>query len=278
MPKKGPAQPTRVQVAATVAILVAAVACLLLFYQTEVCDQELSNAGQAVDVCRHLTVADPPILLVGLVVVVALTAFFGEISGFGFTLKRAVTQAVQRSEHALALSKSARTISESSERIAVDAAGSVQDKRGAAPDLIRVDALVSDYNDLRQKQPSSPARTAKLFSVISRMISELSGADPSFPFAEYAAAEDGGKRVAAYAFAYAHPDGQWTADLVPALLHEPTAFGQYWAIRALRGIATREPESLSAEAREALRTFGRTLDPREERARELQGLLSDLPT
>ncbi len=63
------------------------------FFAIEICDQQLADSGDVVDVCRHLQVTDPPVLAAGLVVIAALGAFFTEVTAFGITLKRTVEKA-----------------------------------------------------------------------------------------------------------------------------------------------------------------------------------------
>ncbi|MGW7824692.1 hypothetical protein ACWGLF_43090 [Streptomyces puniciscabiei] len=71
--------------AASLAVLAAA-AALVVFFTAKVCDQELASKGTVVKVCRHQRITDPPMVVLGLVILVPLGAFFSEISGFGITL------------------------------------------------------------------------------------------------------------------------------------------------------------------------------------------------
>src|SRR4051794_17062085 len=70
------------------------------FFAFRVCEDRINDAGTRQTVCRHVVLTDPPIAAVGLVMVGALGIFFSEVSGFGFTLKSRVDQAVQAGEEA----------------------------------------------------------------------------------------------------------------------------------------------------------------------------------
>lgn len=78
---------------AALTILVCLIVALVGFGRVNVCDEQLSQAGDVVEVCRHLQATDPPVIAVGLIILVSLGVFFNEISGFGFTLKRDVREA-----------------------------------------------------------------------------------------------------------------------------------------------------------------------------------------
>src|SRR5690349_7872164 len=81
--EEGEALSNGVRLVAGAAILAALTGALVLYYRTQVCDQQLTQTGSVVNVCRTLQVTDPPVTLISLVILVALTAFFSEISGFG---------------------------------------------------------------------------------------------------------------------------------------------------------------------------------------------------
>src|SRR3954468_3725562 len=66
---------------------------VLFFGGFPVCDDQVVNGGQVIEVCRHIQLTDPPVAALGLVMLALVGVFFPEISGFGVSLKRAVTQA-----------------------------------------------------------------------------------------------------------------------------------------------------------------------------------------
>jgi hypothetical protein len=76
------------------------VVLIAAFFSIHVCDQQLSGKGSVVRVCRHMQATDPPVLAAALVVLAALSVFFNEISGFGFTMKREVEKSVEKAEAA----------------------------------------------------------------------------------------------------------------------------------------------------------------------------------
>src|SRR5205807_10630230 len=80
----------RLQWIAGAGLLGLAIAAAVSFSRVRVCDQELTGEGKAVAVCRHLQMTDPPVVAFGGFLLLALGAFFTEVSGFGISLKREV--------------------------------------------------------------------------------------------------------------------------------------------------------------------------------------------
>jgi len=91
---------SRTKWAAVAALLVSVGAIIVAFFTMRVCDQQVASTGSIVEVCRHPNVTDPPIVAIGAVAIALLGAFFAEVSGFGFTLKRAVEAAQSTAENA----------------------------------------------------------------------------------------------------------------------------------------------------------------------------------
>lgn len=94
---------------------------VVAFIVSRVCEEQLTQSGEAVTICRHMQASDLPVIAVGLIAVVALGAFFNEISGFGFSLKREVRQATETAEAANRNSAAATKTAESAEGKAIDA-------------------------------------------------------------------------------------------------------------------------------------------------------------
>lgn len=79
---------------ATAAVIVVALA--VMFLTVEVCEDHLATTGDdpgPVEVCRNLAVTDPPVVAVGVALLALVGVFYNEVSGFGITLKREVTEA-----------------------------------------------------------------------------------------------------------------------------------------------------------------------------------------
>jgi hypothetical protein len=252
-----------------------------LYYETEVCNERVTSSGGVVDVCRQLHATDPPMIAIGLVTLVALTTFFSEITGFGVSLKREVRATRRQANAALSKAAAAQTTSSVAEEVALQSATTRQPPHGATESgvLPRIESLVSDYNQIRAAQDSGRARSTALTKVVSRMLTELTGVEPApFPFQEFVDdPEDDGRRIAAYAYAYANPDSKMAPGLVGAILSEKTRFGQYWAIRALSRVVRGEPRSLDFNSRRDLERLLRTFGPNTDRAYELRELLGSLP-
>jgi hypothetical protein len=276
-----------VRLSAGVVIAGALICAIYLYYSTQVCDQQLTQSGAVVNVCRRLQVADPPVVLIGLVALVALTAFFSEISGFGFSLKRDVQRAnkkasiaVSRATSAQSAAQSARQVSEVAENVSINAASSqggraVRDGAGEAQ--AAVERMADEYNQVRKDELSGSARTSKMTTIVSNMIAALSGiASDAFDVTGHLGQQaDDGRRLAAYAYLYANPSPEFSPLLVSAILADPTRFGQYWGIRALRKQVAKDPSALDMNTRRRLERYFADLGPNTDRAYELREVLSE---
>jgi hypothetical protein len=259
---------------------------VVLYYQTEVCDEQLAPSGEAVTVCRNLQATDPPIVALGLVALVALTAFFSEISGFGISLKRQVQRntktadaAISKAADAESAARSAQLTSELAQGVTLDVASARAPREKAdAPTVVeQIDQLISQYNDIRAEERTGAGRTSRMTSIVSKMLSTLSGVGlDAFDLNTYLSAGDNdGRRMAAYAYLYANPDPPVAPALVDAILQEPTRFGQYWAIRALRRLVSIDPAALDLNSRRELETLLSRLGPNTDRAYELRQVLAE---
>jgi hypothetical protein len=85
------------------------VAFVFSFSKVRICDQQLSNQGSLVPVCRHLQISDPPITLLGIVLLGLIVIAFpvAEISVFGFSLKQRINEAKAAAQAAEEAAKSA---------------------------------------------------------------------------------------------------------------------------------------------------------------------------
>ena len=93
--------------------------------------------------------------------------------------------------------------------------------------------LIDRYNTIRTTMKSGPIRTQAMTDVV-RHLTILAGRLDAYDWQSALRSNDGGERVAAYAYLYARPIGTSVEELVSALTHaESTPFGQYWAILAL---------------------------------------------
>jgi len=118
------------------------------------------------------------------------------------------------------------------------------------PDLVtgtpveEMGQLVSEYNRIRREMKSGPPRTRKMTDVV-RHLTLLAGDLDDVDWPRYLDSQDGGERIAAYAYYYARPDPRAARELTRVLTNvENTPFGQYWAIHALSKIAEADPASV----------------------------------
>jgi hypothetical protein len=110
-------------------IVIGITAALVSFASVDVCDQELTDTGQVVTVCRHLEATDPPALALALVVLAALGlgGFFNEIGFLGISLKRDLKDAKEAATSAEDAAKSAAEASRSAAEAAAAATRTADD-------------------------------------------------------------------------------------------------------------------------------------------------------
>lgn len=184
------------QVAALVAIAVVLALLVLTFLKMRVCDEQLTNAGVSVDVCRHVHLSDPPVAALGIVLVGLVTiAFpFVEISGFGFSLRQRVTkveesvqEAKDHAEGAKLSADNASTISKLADEVSKAAKESAESAIQASIDaqkasanakrsLLDLEEQVAAYERL-QKLPSSDVEGR--LTLLAREYNETRAAYPS---------------------------------------------------------------------------------------------------
>jgi hypothetical protein len=255
---------------------------ILGFFRVDVCEQQLTDGGTAVRVCRHLQASDPPVLAVGIAVLAILGVFFTEISALGISIKRiqaAEQIAKTADERAQTAQEIARTTSKEFEQAdkevregldkalpggvaepAPTAEGSEEQAPHRPEYEEKIRKLAESYNRTRWTMPSSDERTRILDRIVKKMISawkDIKGVDVS----SYLDSYDRGLRLAGFAYLIANPDPKQTKKLMDAFVKEDTPFGQYWALRALKAQVKVDSEVLDRDTRRRL----------EERLPELPG-------
>lgn len=97
-----------------------------------------------------------------------------------------------------------------------------------------IQELARQYNEIREEEGASWSRTSKMTKVVQALMDateRVSGFDVAAALQNQA---NGGLRLAGYASLYRAPDPNLLATLVDAAIDvETTAFGQYWALRAI---------------------------------------------
>jgi hypothetical protein len=300
------------------------VALVLFFSKVRICDEQLSNQGSLVPVCRHLQLSDPPVTVAGIVLLGLIVIAFpvAEISVFGFSLKQRIDEATavaqaakeaakaseEAAERANETSRLADQVSRTAQQAAEDAAKTAKAASDAAHSAEQstqvleeiqrrardrlegrerrvitdvLASLINEYNDVRTKDPqTSPARTAKLNSIIAKMIAETSESGPNaIDVGAALATRDLGTRVAAYAYFYANPDPDKLQLLVDAVVNEPEGhrFGQYWGLRAIRRQVLARPDALDENSRNQLEGLLRSIGQGTDRAYEIREILKNAP-
>jgi hypothetical protein len=275
------ADPWRILTLRVVAIVIIAaivIGIFIAFSYVRVCNQEMTAGGKVVEVCRHLDATDPPVIAGGLVALAFLGVFFTEISGFGLSLKREVARTKDTAEAARGAAQSAQATAQMAQDLSLQ---SSPDRSGTAIEMsslkTEINNLANEYNDTRRTMQSGPARTSKMTSIISRMISLLNGVNPPpFELPAYLNSEDEGKRLAAYAYLYANPEPALTPNIAVTLTKDKP-FAQYWALRTLRRQLLADPQALDLNTRRSLEQILIALGPGTDRGYELQQLLSGVP-
>lgn len=95
--------------------------------------------------------------------------------------------------------------------------------------------LIESYNHIRNSFPVGSSRTSKTTEIIKAMM-DLVSSLINFDITAALKSVDNGERLSGYAFLYMKPSIEYVDLLVDAIIRDPTAFGQYWGIQALRTI------------------------------------------
>ncbi|MCZ0989012.1 hypothetical protein [Streptomyces diastatochromogenes] len=269
------------QWAAASLVTLAAAAAVVVFFTTEVCDQQMASNGTVVRVCRHPQMTDPPMVVLGLVILVLLGVFFSEISGFGITLKRQVEEARSAAQEAI---RETREVEARHQETTDDLADGVREALSRAqPGQAAVSAptdpvgrLAARYNEIRWTMSSGQARTQAMSDVVDEMIGVLRGAR-DFDVESHLHSDDRGLRLAAAAYLYANPDPAWGRALAEAAVSEDKPFNEYWALKALREVFRGHCEFLDEETRALLQRRMNQMLPGTDRAGQIRKLLHDCP-
>lgn len=289
--------------AALVIVLILA-AAYPVFVSTEVCEQEATQAGQIVEVCRRLQMTDLPVLAGAAALLVALGTFFTEVGAFGISLKREVAQAKSSADNAKSSAENAKAASEAAAR-AAELAGVVSRKaeeaaafaQGAERSVAKAEQLftqlamyriepqstsdadenirplAAEYNAAREL-PRGPRRTELMTNIVARMVMLANSQGPKeVDVAPWLGSKDRGLRLAAYAFLHTNPAPAMTPLLAQSAVEEDKPFGQYWALRALRRQVSLDPESLDLNSRRRLEDLLINVGPSTDRGYELHQLL-----
>ena len=171
----------------------------------------------------------------------ALGTFFTEISGFGISLKSEVREVRRTAERAQDQASEAKSAAETFEEAASDLAEGVQHAlansqppprpRGGNP-RDELHALAEEYNHVRWTMPSGRERTLLMTEVVRTMIATADKIS-DFDVAGFLRTNNAGRRLAAYAYMYAHPEPAWVPVIAEAFLIDDKPFNQYWALRTL---------------------------------------------
>lgn len=134
--------------------------------------------------------------------------------------------------------------------------------------------LASRYNEIRATLPPGFERTSQMTAVV-QQIEAAAARTKTFDWRSALSSEDRGRRLAAYAYLYVRPQRGAGEPLAGTLLsREDKPFGQFWALQALRKVATAD-DSLANFLPE-LRDYCRKLAHGTDRARECRLLIDSI--
>jgi hypothetical protein len=266
------------------AIAVAFTIMVISFFTVDVCDQQVAEGGETVRVCRHLQIDDPPVVVLGLIVLTLLGIFFSEISGFGVTLKRSVETASRMAKEAQEDARQAReeveeTVSEVREGVGEALSRSAGPAHETTSQLGidgRVAGLAARYNELRWTMPSGQARTHEMHRVFNEMVHELRDAS-DVQLNSLLASRDRGIRLAGIAYLNAKPDISYIPALAATALYEDKPFGEFMAWVTLRQLLKGQCDKLDPETRNQMMSRLERLPSSSDRAAEIRGIFRECP-
>ena len=184
---------------------------------------------------------------------VALSTFFAEVSGFGITLKRRL------------------------EKVEAEASGARREARDAL--------LAAKYNSIRAGFRAGDERDAGMQRVWSEMTQQLRD-EPDFDIEEHLRSGDDGLRLAGYAFLSSNPEDGWVPELVKIIKADRADFNQEMGLRALKALLKGNCNSLTKELRSELESLEqkwkqehvtKKKDGESKRAQEVRGILDQCP-
>ena len=139
-------------------------------------------------------------------------------------------------------------------------------KEAESSTTARVRDLADQYNRVRATMPSSDDRTRRMEEIVNELRRPLKEI-PDFEVAEYLKSTNRGLRLAAYAYLLEHKAPQYSQELLKAVFAEDKAFGQYWALTALRQQVLTTGELLHDADVTELSSLAQRLGPEQDRAR-----------
>ncbi|MFJ2770281.1 hypothetical protein [Streptomyces sp. NPDC087300] len=253
-----------------------------IFFSVKICEEQVTSRGAVVNVCRHVSSTDPPVMGIVLAAVALLAGvFFSEVSVFGITFKKQIERIQEETREAKEQAEeSGRSTEEIREALHVtesDLYESVQRLRSgnaetepAASDVL--DLMAQEYNEIRLAMPSGDERTKAMTDIVRRMKAETrerADFDP-VPFLE---STDRGLRLVGFAAMCVHSHTDLIPRLVEIAILEDKPFGQLWALNALEKQLTYSPFALDTTSAERLQNFLTTLPYRSDRAIRIRHIL-----
>ncbi|RYV52143.1 hypothetical protein [Pengzhenrongella frigida] len=243
---------------AVAVIVLGATALLVMFPLVRVCDQHLTDAGEVETVCRHLALNDPPVVVVGALVVLAMSAFFAEVSVSGLTVKRRLELVERKADWA------------------TDEAGRANETATAAKSEAR-DALAAAarYERVRRDlKARTSERDTEQTDAWNEMAEDLRD-QPEFDLAGHLASQDEGMRLAGFAWASTHRDPGRATQVAEAMFGA-RGFTQEMGIRALAATIGDDCDALGPELRARLLDLKSTVVRRAQRRNDTSNRATEI--
>lgn len=279
-------------------IAIAVGAVIGAFLWVRICDEQITQTGSVVSVCRHVQATDPPVIVIAIVLLSSLGVFYSEVSGFGVTLKRKVVELEERTKVTQQESSTTRQIALENHRHYKDLKETAEDygefnkdvdRRLAQAPLDAADQVEShpavddriygfarQYDTLRRTMPSGDRRTHEMTGVVNEMRRILRGA-AEFDVRAHLTSESRGARLAAYAYLTENEASDQLDALVEAVVAEDKPFGQYWGLLAIEHQTGTGSPYLGEALRGRLTALLSTLGPGTDRARVIGRMLAASP-
>lgn len=208
------------QLIAGIVLVLGAVYLTIIFFTVTACNDQIADNGKVGRVCRHVELTDVLVAPVGVLMLVALSTFFAEVSGFGITLKKRL------------------------ERIEAEASGARREARDAL--------LAAKYNSIRDRfKAGTKERDEGMQRVWSEMKEQLRK-ERDFDIDEHLGSGDDGLRLAGYAFLLSHPEDDWVQKLVEIIEIDSADFNQEKGLETMRTLLMGNCNLLTRELRSDL--------------------------
>lgn len=253
MPSDGSQRNSRTgQVVAITGAAACVLYLLVMFYRQPVCQEELALDSTVHRVCRPAALTDAFMAPAVALLIVALSTFFAEISGFGITIKRRLDK--------------------------------VEKVAAVARDEARDALLAARYNAVRAQFRAGDERNKAMHAIWDEMLLSVRDVQPFDVDAHIGDHGNPGVRLAGYAYLMSHPDPRWVDPLLKAIAADRMRFNQEMGLRVLGvilkpacGLLTTQLRTTLQRMQAKFRAQPRKVGGQSARAAEIDRILAACP-